>query len=148
MGIKEQIMLDVKAAMKAREQDRLTTLRGLHSAIKNKEIEIRPKELTEMEAMAVLKKLAKQSKDSIEQFKQAGRTDLSEKELADLAIIEQYLPQEMGRDQIEVIVAEVIKNLGATDLKQMGAVMKEVTEKTQGQADNKLVSEIVRSKLQ
>ncbi len=148
MTIKNQIMSDIKVAMRAREQDRLTVLRGFHSAIKNKEIELRPKELSEPDIMAVLKTLAKQRKDSIEQFTKAGRTELADKEKFELSIIESYLPEQMGREQIEAVVLEVISALGATDIKQMGQVMKEITAKTNGTADNKIVSEIVRAKLQ
>lgn len=147
MSIRNQITSDVKEAMKAREQLRLTTLRSIQSEIKNKEIEIRPKEITDDDVMAVLKKLSKQRKDSIEQFKNAGRTDLADKEQEELVFIETYLPEQMSEDKVKEIVFAVIDELGVTEMKQMGQVMKAVMVKTQGQADNKLISEIIKSKL-
>ena len=148
MTIKEKIMADVKTAMKNRESEKLGVLRFIHSALKNKEIEIRPKELTEEDALAVLKKLAKQRKDSIEQFENANRQDLADKEKAELVVLEVYLPDQMGKDQVAAIVDEAIAALGASSMQQMGAVMKHVLEKTSGTADNKMVSELVRAKLQ
>ena len=148
MGLKDQIVADVKSAMKNKEQDKLSTLRMLHSEIKNKEIAVRPNELSEDDILAVLKKLAKQRKDSIEQFGKANRQDLVDKETAELAVLEAYLPEQMGKEQIETIVAEVITAESATSMKDMSRVMKAVMAKTQGAADNKLVSELVRAKLQ
>ncbi len=134
--------------MKAKAMDKVNTLRFLQSAVKNKEIEVRPNALTDDDVISVLKKSAKQRQDSIEQFTNAGRNDLADKEKAELAIIEAYLPQQMGADQVEAIVREAIKETGATSPKEMGAVMKAVMAKTQGTADNKLVSEIVKKLLQ
>ena len=148
MGLKDQIVADVKSAMKNKEQDKLSTLRMLHSEIKNKEIAVRPNELSEDDTLAVLKKLAKQRKDSIEQFGKANRQDLVDKETAELAVLEAYLPEQMGKEQIEAIVAEVITAESATSMKDMSRVMKAVMAKTKGAADNKLVSELVRTKLQ
>lgn len=148
MSLKEQIMADVKSAMKNKDQGRLDTLRFIHSAIKNKEIDSRPNELTEQDVMAVLKTMAKQRKESIEQYEKGNRQDLAEIEKFQLSIIESYLPQQMSREQVEAIVSEVITSMNATSMKQMGAVMKEVLAKTGGAADNKTVSEVVKAKLQ
>lgn len=148
MSLKEQIMADVKSAMKNKEQDKLNALRFIHAAIKNKEIEVRPREANDDDVLAVLKTLAKQRKDSIEQYEKGGRTDLADKEKFELNIIESYLPQQMSREQVEAVVSEVISALNATSIKQMGAVMKEVLAKTAGAADGRMVSEIVKSKLQ
>lgn len=147
MSIRNQIMSDVKEAMKAKEQIRLTTLRSIQSEIKNKEIEVRPNEISDDDVMAVLKKLSKQRKDSIEQFSNAGRTDLVEKETEELKVIEGYLPEQMSREQLEEIVTAVIAELGVTEVKQMGQVMKAAMAKTKGQADNKMISEIIKAKL-
>lgn len=148
MSIKEQIMADVKSAMKAKEQEKLSALRLLSAALKNKEIELRPEALTDQDAMSVIKKLVKQRQDSIEQYSAAGRTDLADKEKFELSILEAYLPAQMSKEQIAKIVEEVVAATGASSMKDMGNVMKQITEKTQGQADNKMVSELVKARLQ
>jgi uncharacterized protein YqeY len=127
--------------------ENVNALRLVQSAFKNREIELRPNPMSEDEHLAVIRKLVKQRKESIEQFTQAGRKDLADAEARELALLERYLPQQMGRDQIEKIIAEVLAATGATSSKQMGQVMKEVQARTQGAADNKLVSEIIKSKL-
>jgi len=147
MSLKNQILEDTKTAMKAKDMDKVNTLRFLQSAVKNKEIEVRPNALTEEDIVSVLKKSAKQRQDSIEQFKAAGRQDLVDKETMELKVIEGYLPQQMGADQVEALVKEAIKEVGATSVKEMGAVMKAVMAKTKGTADNKLVSELVKKNL-
>ena len=98
--------------------------------------------------MTVLRKSVKQRQDSIEQYVSAGRTDLADKEKLELSIIEGYLPKQMSADQIEAVVKQAIKDVGATSPKEMGAVMKAVQAKTNGTADNKIVSEIVKKLLQ
>lgn len=119
----------------------------LQSAIKNREIDMRPDPITPEEVMNVVKKLVKQRKESIEQFQAAGRTDLVEQETAELKVLEVYLPAQMSREQIEALVTEVIAALGAKSVKDMGPVMKEVIAKSGGAADNKVVSEVIKSKL-
>lgn len=148
MSLKQKILDDTKEAMKAKDMDKVNTLRFLTSAVKNKEIEVRPNSITDDDVVSVLKKSAKQRQDSIEQFQKAGRQDLVDKEQKELTVIETYLPKQMGADQLSAIVAEAIKEVGATSPKEMGAVMKVVIAKTQGAADNKLVSEIVKKQLQ
>ena len=148
MALRDQIMEDMKSAMKSKEQDKLSALRFLQSAIKNKEIEVRPNSLTDDDVMGVIKKLVKQHKDSIEQFEKADRKDLAEKEKHELSILEFYLPAQLSREETEKIVDQAISSLNATSIKQMGAVMKEVVAKTSGAVDNRLVSEIVKAKLQ
>ena len=148
MSMKEKIMADVKTAMKSKEQGRLETLRFLHAAIKNREIELRPNAIDDQEIQNVIKKLVKQRKDSIEQFTNAGRMDLADKEKFELSVIEGYLPAQMSREQVSQVVDQVIAKLGATSIKDMGRVMKEVIAETAGAADNKVVSELVRAKLQ
>ena len=148
MSLKEQIMDDVKVAMKNKESEKLQALRLIHSAIKNQEIEIRPKTISEEEVVLVLKKLAKQRKDSIEQYTNANRVDLADKEMAELKIIEAYLPTQMSAEKVESLIIEVIRETGSSSMKDMGKVMKIVLEKSLGTADNKLVSEIVKAKLQ
>lgn len=147
MEIRDQIMADVKAAMFAKESIKLTALRMLQAAIKNREIELRPEPINKDEVMGVVRKLVKQRKESIEQFQQAGRQDLVDQETTELKVLEVYLPQAMPRDQVEAVVTEVIAALGAKSVKDMGPVMKEVVARTAGAADNKMVSEIIKAKL-
>ncbi|AHI04684.1 hypothetical protein BDW_00870 [Bdellovibrio bacteriovorus W] len=147
MDIQQQLTADVKAAMIAKDSLKLGALRMLQAAIKNREIELRPNAITPDDVLAIVKKLAKQRKESIEQFQQAGRQDLVDQESAELKVLEVYLPAQMGREQVEALVTESIASLGAKSVKDMGAVMKDVIAKANGAADNKLVSEIIKSKL-
>ncbi len=147
MEIREQIMADVKDAMRSKDQLKLNTLRFLQSAVKNREIELRPNSITSDEVMGVIKKLVKQRKESIEQYQNGGRQDLADQEAAELKVLEGYLPAQMGREQIEKVVTEVIASLSAKTVKDMGPVMKEVIARTAGAADNKTVSEVIKSKL-
>ncbi len=147
MEVRDKIAADVKAAMIAKESLKLGALRMLQAAIKNREIDMRPDPITAEEVMNVIKKLVKQRKESIEQFQTAGRQDLVDQESAELKVLENYLPAQMGRDQVEKLVVEVIGALGAKTVKDMGPVMKEVIARAAGTADNKVVSEIIKSKL-
>jgi uncharacterized protein YqeY len=148
MSLKEKIMSDVKEAMKAKQAEKLAVLRFVHAAIKNKEIEIRPSQLSEEDTMNVLKKLVKQRKESINHYEEAGRSDLVDKEKFELDVIETYLPEPMGEAEVKAIVDEAVAATGARSMKDMGRVMQAVREKTAGNADNKLVSDLVKSKLQ
>lgn len=148
MGIREQLQEDLKIAMRAKEADRLGVIRFVQAAIKNREIELRPNAIGEQDVLGVLKKLAKQRQDSIEQFAQAGRQDLVDKEKSELAILEAYMPKALPVEELTRIVTAVIEELKADSVKQMGAVIKEVQVRTQGAADNRQISEIVKSKLQ
>jgi uncharacterized protein len=147
MDVREQLLSDMKTSMKEKNQLRLDSIRFLQAAIKNKEIECRPNPISADDILAVIKKMVKQRKESIEQYQLAKRQDLVDKEAAELKIIETYLPSQMSREQIEKLVVEVISELKAVAVKDMGPVMKAVLAKANGAADNKLVSEIIRSKL-
>ena len=147
MEIREKITADIKAAMIAKESLKLGALRMLQAAIKNREIDMRPEPITSDEVLGVVKKLVKQRKESIDQFQQAGRQDLVDQETAELKVLEVYLPAQMSREQIEALVTEVIAALSAKTIKDMGPVMKEVIAKSGGSADNKIVSEVIKSKL-
>ena len=147
MDILPKVMNEIKDAMRAKDSLKLNTLRFLQSAIKNREIELRPNPMSNDEATGVLKKLVKQRKESIEQYKAGNRQDLVDQESAELKILEAYLPAQMTKEQVEKLVAEVIALSGAKTIKDMGPVMKEVVAKSGGAADNKLVSELVRAKL-
>lgn len=148
MSLREKILEDIKTAMKSKEADRLGAIRFLQAAVKNREIELRPNGITEQDIIAVIKKMAKQRKDSITEFEKAGRTDLVDKEKFELTVLEEYLPAQMSQEQVTRIIDDVIKAQGATQLKQMGAVIKEVMSKTGGMADGKVISDLVKSKLQ
>ncbi len=147
MSLRDKMMADLKEAMKARDQAKMDTIRFLQSAVKYREVELRPNAITDQDVLGVIKKMAKQRRESIEQFEGAGRADLAGKEKSELAIIEAYLPQQMDRSQVESLVKEVIQSLGANSVKQMGAVIKEVQARSAGSADNKLVSELVKASL-
>ncbi len=147
MEIREKLMSDMKEAMRAKDSVRLDAIRFLQSAIKYKEVEVRPNAITSDDVLGVIKKLVKQRKESIEQFKAASRQDLVDKEVTELKVLETYLPAQMTADQIANVVAEIIQKTGAKTIKEMGMVMKEVMAKTAGAADNKTVSEIIKQKL-
>lgn len=146
--IRAQLMTELKAAMKDKDQVKLDTIRFLQSAIKYREIELRPAEISDDEILAVIRKLVKQRKESIEQFQQAGRNDLAEKESSELKLLEHYLPAQMSAADLEKIVVAAIQTTGAKSPKEMGLVIKEVAAKSQGRADNKMISELVKAKLQ
>jgi len=147
MSLKTTILDDIKTAMKARDSKKLEVLRFVNAQIKNKEIEIRPKEVTDEDVMSVLKKFVKQRNEAMEQFQAANRGDLVAKEKEEAAMIEAYLPEMMAEDQVKAVVAEAVKETGASSMKDMGKVMKVVLEKTGGQADGKLVSTLVKGAL-
>lgn len=147
MGLFEKIKEDIKIAMKDKKTERVATLRFLQSAIKNREIELRPNPLNEEDVLNVIKKSVKQRKESIEQYLKGGRSDLVEKEKMEMAILEEYLPQSLSKEQLTELVDRVIKSTGATTIKQMGQVMKEVSTLAQGAADNKTLSEIIKARL-
>ncbi len=147
MEIREKITADIKSAMLAKDSVKLNTLRFLQSAIKNKEIDSRPNPITADDVMGVIKKLVKQRKESIEQFSGAGRNDLADQESAELKVLEAYMPAQMGQAEVEKIVNDVIVAVGAKSVKDMGSVMKETQARTAGQADGKMISEIIKAKL-
>ena len=147
MSLREQIIADLTAAMKAKDAARTSTLRMLKAAIVNRQIE-KGGELDEEELMKLLRSQAKQRRDSVEQFEKGGRQDLADKELAEIAVIEAYLPQAASQEQIDKAVAAAIAETGATSMNEMGAVMKAVMPRLAGKnADGRVVSEIVKKKL-
>lgn len=154
MTIVEKIEADIKDAMRAREEHRLTTLRMVKSALKSKEIDKR-EPLTEPEQAAVLSTLLKQRKESVDSFTKGGRPELAEKEQAEIAMIEVYMPQAASEDQVREIVQTAIAHMAAAGglkpgPKDMGAAMKLIQQRILAsglRADGKLVSELVRSEL-
>jgi uncharacterized protein YqeY len=148
MSLKDKIVADLTAAMKAKDATRLGTLRMVKANLMNRQIE-KGAELTDEETTKALQSLVKQRRDSIEQYTNAGRVELAEKEQAEIEVIEDYLPQAASGEEIEAAVAEAINETGASSMKEMGLVMKTALAKLQGKtADGKLVSETVKAKLQ
>jgi uncharacterized protein YqeY len=147
MSLKERITSDMTAAMKSKEAARLSTLRMVKAAVQNREIE-KGGELSDEELMKLLQTLVKQRRDSVEQYEKAGRTELAEKEQAEISVIEEYLPRAATREEIERAVEEAVSETGASSLKEMGAVMKAALARLAGRnADGRVVSEVVKSKL-
>lgn len=147
MEIRDKIMNEIKTSMKEKNQLRLNTLRFLQSAIKNREIDMRPDPITHDEVIGVIKRLVKQRKESIDQYQAGGRQDLVDQEAAELLILEELLPAQLSPEKVEGIVKEVIQALNAKSIKDMGGVIKEVIARTQGNADNKTISELVKKAL-
>ena len=146
MSLKAKIQDDVKAAMRSKDKDRLATLRLITAAIKQKEVDERI-ELDDAAVLAVLEKMLKQRKDSIEQFGKAGRDDLIAKEQAEVAVIQDYMPEQMSEAEIATIVDAAVASTGAESMKDMGKVMGQVKPQVAGKADMGLVSKLVKAKL-
>jgi uncharacterized protein YqeY len=149
MSLIEQIQKDITAAMKAREEHRLSTLRMVKTALKNREID-KMAPLDDKEAQQVLSTLIKQRKESVEQFTKGGRQEMADKEAAEITLIETYLPKSASEDQIAAGVTAVIAEMGSPTMKDMGTVMKNVMARfnAAGQrVDGKQVSEAVKREL-
>ena len=146
MELKEQLMTDLKAAMRARDADTRDTLRMMQAAIKQVEVD-GGKPLDNAGVLGVLSKQAKQRRESIADYEKAGRDDLIAAEQRDLAVIERYLPKMMERAEIEAVVAKVIADTGASDPRDMGKVMGPVMGQLKGKVDGKLVNQVVRELL-
>ena len=147
MSLEDKIGQDYVLAMKARDSFRSSVLSFLRAQIKNVKVDKRLEAVPDDEVIATIKKQAKQRQDSISQFKAGGRTDLADKEEKELAILKNYLPPEMSPDQLKSIVEETIKTSGASSIKDMGRVMKDVLAKVAGQADNQAVGALVKERL-
>jgi len=146
--LRDKINEDLTSAMKARAAERLSVLRMMKAAVKNKEIEART-ELDDSAVIQVLSTLIKQRKDSIAQYTQGGRQDLADKEAAEIPIIEEYLPAAVTDEEIASVVEEVIRTAGASSIKDMGAVMKQSMARFAGKlVDGKKVNALVKAKLE
>jgi uncharacterized protein YqeY len=147
MKLSERVNSDISAAMKAKDAARLSALRMLKAAIVNKGVE-KGKDLDDAEVLQVVAQLVKQRRDSIEQFRKAGRDDLVAKETAEIAVLEQYQPPAAAPEDIDAAVAAAIAETGAASQKDMGKVMKAVMPKLAGKTvDGRAVNEAVRKKL-
>jgi uncharacterized protein YqeY len=149
MSLVEQIQKDITAAMKAREEQRLSTLRMVKSALKNREIE-KMAPLDDKESQAVLSTLIKQRKESVEQFTKGGRQEMADKEAAEIVLIETYLPKAAGDAEVVAGVKAVIAEMGAPTMKDMGTVMKNAMARFNAagmRVDGKMVNEAVKKEL-
>jgi uncharacterized protein len=147
MPLTEQLVTTIAEAMRARDPVRLSALRMLKAALMNKEVE-KGRPLNDAEELQVVASLVKQRKDSIDQFARAGRQELVDKEKAELAVVESYLPPALAAEDLERLVGEVIAETGASSSKDMGKVMKGVMARLAGaQVDGKAVNELVRRRL-
>jgi uncharacterized protein len=147
MAISQQVDTDLKAAMKARDQAKTSCLRLIRAALNNKAKELK-RELNPEEEIQILGTLAKQRRESIEQFTKGGREDLADKEKAELALVSGYLPEQLDEAGINAALDEVFAQVQPQGMKDMGQVMKAVMGRLQGQADGKLVNKLVRQRLQ
>jgi uncharacterized protein YqeY len=146
MSLKIQIQEDVKTAMRARDQRRLTALRLITAAIKQIEIDKRI-EMDDPAVLAVLDKMVKQRRDSLEQYENAGRDDLAAQEQFELELISVYLPEALSDDELAALIKQVMTETGASSIRDMGAVMNKLRSQVQGRADMKAVSNAVKTQL-
>lgn len=148
MALEERILSDMKSAMKSGEKERTKTLRGVYSQIKDERIKLRPKrELTEEDVINVLISAAKRRRESILLFRQGNRNDLVESEQAELNIIQEYLPEQLSEDEIVSIINNIIQQMQATSINDLGKVMGPAMGQLKGKADGKLVQNVVRQRL-
>jgi hypothetical protein len=150
MSLKDRVSEEIKTAMKAKDKVLLETVRSIKKVILEKESSLRAQgqeTLTETQEIEVLSQLAKQRRDSIEQYLKAGRDDLAEQESQELAIIEEYLPKQLSDEEVAAVVDEIIASVGATSAKDMGKVMGPVMQKLKGRADGQKIQAMVKAKL-
>ena len=146
MTLKQRITEDMKAAMRASEKERLLTIRMAQAAIKQREVDERIL-LDDAQVIAVLEKMVKQRRESIVQFEQGGRTDLADKEKAEIALLQSYLPAQLSEAEVEALIQEAVGSTGATSMKDMGRVMAAVKAKAAGRADMGAVSARIKAQL-
>lgn len=147
MGLQQDIMLAMKTAMKAKDQTALAALRAIKSEILLAKTSGSGEELSDANEIKLLQKLVKQRKDSAAIFNEQGRADLADPEIAQAAIIEQFLPEQLSAEEVEKVVVMTIDAIGASGMKDMGKVMGMVSKELAGQADGKTISTIVKAKL-
>ena len=147
MSLSERIQKDLVDAMRAKDELRLSVLRGMKAAIKHKEVE-KIRVLDEAESIQILQTLVKQRKESIEQFSKGNRPELADKETKELAILEGYLPASASKDEMNAAIDKAIAETGANSMKQMGAVVKAAKSALEGKSvDGKALSDLVRERL-
>ena len=143
MSLQERIQQDIKAAMLARDADKLGTLRLLKSALGYAQIEKKTDSLPDADVMAIIQREVKKRRDSAEQFTTGGRPELADKELKEIVVLETLLPKQLSAEELEQLVHATIQETGATSKKDMGAVMKAVQAQVAGRADGKTISTLV-----
>ena len=143
MALAEQLQHEIKSAMVARDTERLNALRMLKSAIGYVQIEKKTDALSDADFIGVVQREVKKRRDSVEQFTSGGRPELAAKEQSEIAVLEIFLPKQLSPEELEALVRATIQEVGATDKKQMGAVMKAVQAKVAGRADGKTISSLV-----
>jgi len=143
MSIPEKLAQEIKAAMLAKNADRLSTLRMLKAAVGYTQIELKTESLTEAQWVAIIQKEVKKRRDAFEQFDKGGRPELAAKEKAEAATLEEFLPAQLSEAELAVIIQKAIQELGATSKKEMGSVIKAVQAKVAGSADGKAISSAV-----
>jgi len=146
MSLKAQILDDIKIAMRAQDRERLGALRLISAAIKQIEVDERI-ELNDAQVLAVLDKMIKQRRESLEQFEKAAREDLAAKERFELGILQAYMPEPLGEAELTALIQSAIAQLGANSIRDMGPVMNALREQVQGRADMKAVSQAVKAQL-
>ena len=146
MSLKTRILEDVKTAMRARQREQLAALRLVTAAIKQKEVDERI-DLNDEQVLLVLDKMVKQRRESIEQYEKADREDLAVKERFELDLIQAYLPEPLGEDELAVLIQSTMAELGASSIRDMGPVMNALRGQVQGRADMKAVSQAVKTLL-
>ncbi len=146
MGLKDKITADMKDAMRAKDKVRLTTIRMLQAAIQRREVDDRVS-LDDNGVLAIVEKIIKQSRDAAEQFTTGNRPELAEKEMADIAVWQQYLPEQLDAAEVDAMIANAISESGAQSMKEMGKVMGLLKPKLQGKTDMGAVSAKIKSKL-
>jgi uncharacterized protein YqeY len=147
MGLKSQLQNDLTAAMRARDVERRAVLRMLLAAVKEEEIE-KGRELDEGELQGILIAQAKRRRETIADAERAGRPEMAASERAEIAIIQDYLPEQLSRDEVRALAEEVIAETGASDMKEMGQVMGRLMPRVKGRAEGRVVSDVVRELLQ
>ncbi len=146
MSLKQQLTDAMKEAMKAKASERLSTIRLIRSAIKNREIDTR-EELDDQEVIAILGTLVKQRKESAQVYRDNQRPELAEKEEAELQILQEFLPEPLSEGELVALIDEIVAELGASSMRDMGPVMKLVGERALGRADGKQASQLVKARL-
>lgn len=146
MSLKQELTDAMKQAMKAKDSERLSAIRLILSAIKNREIEARA-ELDDQGVIAILGTLVKQRKESSQVYRDNQRLDLAEKEEAELAVLQEFLPEPLSEEELVALIDGIIDEVGASSMRDMGPVMKLVGERAQGRADGKRASELVKARL-
>ena len=146
MSLKEKINEDMKSAMRSKDVALLGTIRLIQAAIKQKEVDERIL-VDDSSVISIIEKMLKQRNDSIEAFKKANRTDLVDKEEFEVSVLKNYMPEQMNAEEVEKIIQEVIKKIGASSMKEMGPVMAQAKEILSGKANMAEVSKIIKAKL-